>query len=183
MINQSSKAKDADKESKVDLSKIANKAGEVGNTSIEDIILSLDTLQGDLVRGELLFTQQGCTACHTLTSDQPQKGPFMGQVGAILTREQIAESILKPNASISQGFATVEIDISGGKTLVGFVSEETADSLELRDITGNVTKLKSDAIKSRKELALSMMPPALANALSLQDFASLVDFLASRKEG
>lgn len=107
----------------------------------------------------------------------------MGQVGAILTREQIAESILKPNASISQGFATVEIDISGGKTLVGFVSEETGDSLELRDITGNVTKLKSDAIKSRKELALSMMPPALANALSLQDFASLVDFLASRKEG
>ena len=34
----------------------------------------------------------------------------MGQVGAILSRDQIAESILKPNASISQGFATVSIN-------------------------------------------------------------------------
>ena len=107
----------------------------------------------------------------------------MGQVGAILTREQIAESILKPNASISQGFATVQIDTTDGKTLVGFVSAETADTLELRDITGNVTKLKSGDVKDRKELDLSMMPPGLANALSLQDFASLIDFLASRKEG
>ncbi len=28
----------------------------------------------------------------------------MGQIGSIMNREQIAESILKPNASISQGF-------------------------------------------------------------------------------
>ena len=183
MVSEASKNTNTREESKVDLSKIANKAGEVGQTSIEDIILSLDQLKGDLSRGETLFTQQGCNACHTLTSDEPQKGPFMGQVGAILTRDQIAESILKPNASISQGFATIQVDTKDGKTLVGFVSAETAETLEVRDITGNVTKLKSDNVKERKELDLSMMPPGLANALSLQDFASLVDFLANRKEG
>ena len=40
----------------------------------------------------------------------------MGQVGAVLSPEQIAESILKPNASISQGFATVQVTTKDKKT-------------------------------------------------------------------
>ena len=170
-------------EPKVDLTKIAGgAAGEVGKTSIEDVILSLDDLKGDIKRGEKLFTQQGCIACHTITKDQPLKGPYMGQVGAILTRDQIAESILKPNASISQGFATVMVSKKDGGAMSGFVSAETADEVEMRDISGNVHEIKTANIKDRQELEMSMMPPGLANTLSLQDFASLVDFLKSKKE-
>ena len=170
-------------EPKVDLTKIAGgAAGEVGKTSIEDVILSLDDLKGDIKRGEKLFTQQGCIACHTITKDQPLKGPYMGQVGAILTRDQIAESILKPNASISQGFATVMVSKKDGGAMSGFVSAETAGEVEMRDIAGNVHKIKTANIKDRQELEMSMMPPGLANTLSLQDFASLVDFLKSKKE-
>lgn len=170
-------------EPSVDLSKIsAGAAGEVGKTSIEDVILALDHLKGGLKRGEVLFTQQGCIACHTITRDQPLKGPYMGQVGAILTRDQIAESILKPNASISQGFATVMVQTKDGKAYTGFISAETADDLELRDIAGQTHRVGADTIKQRMELEMSMMPPGLANALSLQDFASLVDFLVSKKE-
>ncbi len=170
-------------ESKVDLKKIAAGAvGEVGKTSIEDVILSLDKLKGDIKRGEKLFTQQGCIACHTTEKSQPLKGPYMGQVGAILTRDQIAESILKPSASISQGFATVMVTTKDGKALSGFVSAETADQIEMRDIAGQVHKVKTSDIKQRHELEISMMPPGLTNALSLKDFVSLVDYLASKKK-
>ncbi|MEM7384219.1 MAG: NPCBM/NEW2 domain-containing protein [Verrucomicrobiota bacterium] len=169
------------RETKVDLAGIASKAGEVGKTSIEDVILSLDQLKGRKKNGEKLFTQQGCMACHTLTSDETLKGPYMGQVGAILSREQIAESILKPNASISQGFATVLATTKSGGAHAGFITAETADEIEMRDIAGQVTKLKKTELKDRKELETSMMPPGLANALSLQEFADLVDFLAIRK--
>lgn len=170
-------------EPKVDLAKIsAGAPGEVGKTSIEDVILSLDKLKGDIARGEKLFTQQGCIACHTTEDGQALKGPHMGQVGAILTRDQIAESILKPNASISQGFATVMITTKDDKSLNGFISAETADQVEMRDITGQVQKVKKSDIKKRQELEISMMPPGLANALSLKDFASLVDYLSSKKK-
>lgn len=170
-------------ESQVDLKKItAGAAGEVGKTSIEDVILSLDKLKGDIKRGEKLFTQQGCIACHTTEKSQPLKGPYMGQVGAILTRDQIAESILKPSASISQGFATVMVTTKDGKALSGFVSAETADEIEMRDIAGAVHKVKTSNIKQRHELEISMMPPGLTNALSLKDFVSLVDYLASKKK-
>ncbi|MEM7392037.1 MAG: c-type cytochrome, partial [Verrucomicrobiota bacterium] len=140
-----------------------------------------DDVKGDAEKGAELFIRQGCVACHTTSSDQAPKGPYMGQVGAILNREQLAESILKPNASISQGFATVSLATEDGKTMVGFVSAETADKVELRDIAGGVHKFKSADVKERKELEMSMMPAGLANALSVEEFASLIAYLESMK--
>ena len=54
--------------------------------------------------------------------------------------------------------------------------------LELRDITGRVTKLAVADITEREELDTSMMPPGLANALTTQELADLVDFLAGQTE-
>ena len=105
-------------------------------------------------------------ACHTTDSGQPLKGPYMGHVGSILSRDQIAESILKPNASISQGFATAMITTKKGAAYTGFVSAQTADEIDLRDIAGQVHKVKTADIATRQELEVSMMPPGLANALS-----------------
>ncbi len=166
---------------KVDLDAIARAKGQVGKMSIEDVMLALDDVAGDAAEGEALFTRQGCIACHTTSPDQPAKGPYMGQVGAVLNREQIAESILKPNASISQGFATVSITTKGGATMVGFVTGESADELEMRDIAGQVHRYKTADIAARHELEISMMPAGLANALSVEEFASLVAFLESKK--
>ena len=168
-------------EPKVDLSAIARAKGQVGKMSIEDVMLALDDIKGDAKKGELLFTRQGCIACHSTSADQPAKGPYMGQVGSILSREQIAESILKPNASISQGFATVSLATKDGKSMVGFISAQTADDLEMRDIAGQVHKFKNADIKTKTELEISMMPPGLANALSMEEFASLVAYLAGNK--
>src|SRR5690606_1390756 len=104
---------------KVDLEAIKNKKGQVGESSIEDVLLALQQIKGDPEAGAALFVQQGCVACHTVDANGPMKGPFMGQIGSIMNREQIAESILKPNASISQGFATVQIELNNGQMYVG----------------------------------------------------------------
>ncbi|MED5586920.1 MAG: NPCBM/NEW2 domain-containing protein [Verrucomicrobiota bacterium] len=168
-------------EPKVDLSAIARTKGQVGKMSIEDIILAIADVKGDAKKGEALFTRQGCIACHTTRSDQAPKGPFMGQVGSILSRDQIAESILKPNASISQGFATVSLSTKDKKTMVGFVTAETADTLEMRDIAGQVHRFSKNNIAGRKELPISMMPAGLANALSIEEFASLLSYLEGMK--
>jgi putative heme-binding domain-containing protein len=109
------------------------------------------------------------------------KGPFMGQIGSIMNRDQITESILKPNASISQGFASFLIETKDSKSYMGFVTAESADELTIRDITGNATKLAKKNIKSRKEMENSMMPAGLANSLSYEELASLVTFLQGKK--
>lgn len=168
-------------EVKIDLEKIKNKKGQVGEASIEDVMLAMAKIQGDAALGKTLFTQQGCIACHSLSKTETMKGPFMGQVGSIMNREQIAESILKPNASISQGFSSVLITAKRNKSYMGFVTEESASKVVLRDITGQVTTIKTADIISRKELETSMMPAGLVNALSYEEFASLLTFLSQQK--
>ncbi|WP_343702904.1 hypothetical protein [Chitinophaga sp.] len=172
----------AAKEPAVDLEKIKNKKGQVGKSSIEDVLLAVNKLKGDPAKGKLLFASQGCVACHSISKGEKMKGPFMGQIGSIMNREQIAESILKPNASISQGFATVMITAKGNKSYMGFVTEETAARVVMRDIGGNVSEVKTADIISRKEMKNSMMPAGLANSLSYEELASLITFLAQQKK-
>ncbi|HTN08237.1 DUF7133 domain-containing protein [Agriterribacter sp.] len=169
------------KEDKVDLNKIRNTKGQIGKSSIEDIMLAMDKIKGNPAAGKTLFIQQGCIACHSINKGEVMKGPFMGQIGSIMSRKQIAESILKPNASISQGFATVLITTKDGKSLMGFVTGESADKIVLRDITGAAHTINTKDIKERKEQETSMMPPGLANALSYEEFASLITYLSQQK--
>lgn len=165
----------------VDFEKIKNKKGQIGASSIEDVMLALGKIKGDTEKGKALFASQGCIACHSTTKDQVMKGPFMGQIGSIMNKEQIAESILKPNASISQGFSTVQLKTKDGKSYVGFVTEESADDLTIRDIVGTATSLKKIDIETRKELETSMMPAGLVNSLSFEEMASLVTFLKKQQ--
>ncbi|MDZ7691451.1 MAG: c-type cytochrome [Balneolaceae bacterium] len=166
----------------VDLEEIKNKKGQIGKASIEDVMLALDELSGDEEMGKKLFVQQGCQACHSISQGEVMKGPFLGQIGGIMNRQQIAESILKPNASISQGFATVLITTNDNKSYTGFISEETAEKLVIRNIAGQASTVRKSNIATRKELETSMMPPGLANALSYEEFAALVDYLSRQVE-
>ena len=171
----------AENEPKVDLEKIKNKKGQIGSSSIEDIMLAIAKIKGNPATGKVLFAQQGCIACHSLKKGDIPKGPFMGQIGSIMDRNKIAESILKPNAQIAQGFATNNITTKDGNTFQGFVTEESADRLVLRDIAGTVHTIKTADIKKRAQLETSIMPTGLANALSYEEFASLVTFLSQQK--
>ncbi len=169
------------KEEVVDLSKILNQSGQVGKMSVEDVITALNTVKGDTSKGEALFMRQGCIACHSWKKGQPERGPFMGAVGGILSREDIAMSILRPNASISQGFRSYNITMKDGTVHSGFITSELDGVVTMRNIAGIVTQLKDADIKSRDELPTSMMPQGLAAGMSLQEFANLVDWLKSNK--
>ena len=169
-------------EPQVDLEKIKNKKGQIGESSIEDIMLAMAEIKGDPIAGKSIYLQQGCNACHSIEKGEPLKGPFMGQIGSIMSRQQIAESILKPNASISQGFASVLVTTKDGKSYMGFVTAESAERLVLRDITGTAHTIKADDVQKREELETSMMPEGLANALSYEEFASLITYLSQQKE-
>ncbi|MSU66296.1 MAG: c-type cytochrome [Opitutus sp.] len=165
----------------IDLAKIASQKGAIATTALEDIILAVDKLKPNHARGEELFTQQGCVACHALQPGGAVLGPFMGQIGSIMNPSQIATAILRPSDTISQGFQTVMLTMKDGSTRMGFASETTSDKIVLRDMTGAVSTVLTADVKEDKHLPTSMMPEGLANALSLDEFAALVHFLASKK--
>ena len=171
----------AKNEPKVNLKKIMDKQGQVGEMSIEDISIALGEIKGDLSKGPALFTKQGCVACHALKKDEVQKGPYLGQIGGIMDADRIAMSILRPEQEISQGFKTVSITTKKGGAHVGFVTNRLSDQIQMRDIAGTVTTLKTSDIANETLLPISMMPAGLANGMSMNDFASLVHYLAAQK--
>ena len=171
----------AKNEPKVNLKKIMDKQGQVGEMSIEDISIALGEIKGDLSKGPDLFAKQGCVACHALKKDEVQKGPYLGQIGGIMDADRIAMSIIRPEQEISQGFKTVSITTKKGGAHVGFVTNRLSDQIEMRDIAGTVTTLKTSDIANETLLPISMMPAGLANGMSMNDFVSLVHYLAAQK--
>ena len=161
----------------VDLKKISNQKGQVRKASIEDVLLAMQDVEGSAEKGKEIFQRQGCFACHSINPNQIMKGPYMGQIGSIMDREQIAESILKPNASISQGFATYLITTKDGETYNGFITKSSSDETEITNIAGQKFTINTPDIVERKRLQTSMMPAGLVNSLSYKEFASLLAYL------
>ncbi len=137
-------------------------------------------LDGDPTRGKALFTSQGCIACHTVSPEEPPKGPFLGGIASRYSRAELLESIVKPSAKIAQGFDTQWFKTKND-VLEGFVTRESDDEIELRNLIGAATILKKTDVKSRGKRDTSMMPTALTDPLSANDLASLVVYLESIK--
>ncbi|HLR38232.1 MAG TPA: hypothetical protein VK084_09305, partial [Chitinophagaceae bacterium] len=167
---------------KVNFGEIINKKGEVGKNSIENVLIALQKIKGDPSKGKQIFAQQGCMTCHSIKKGVKLKGPFLGQIGGIMNKEQIAESILKPSASISQGFPTTIVNTKAGKAYVGFIVAQSARRIVIRDITGATHLIKTNDISKQKEVKASSMPVGLANSLSYKEFASLVTYLYEQKK-
>ncbi|MEO6436837.1 MAG: heme-binding domain-containing protein, partial [Tepidisphaeraceae bacterium] len=122
----------------------------------------------------------GCIKCHTLDRHEDPRGPFLGDAGGKFDAKHLIESILNPSAKIAQGFATENIVTKEGE-FTGFVTRDTSDEVQLRDLTGKVTSVSKPAITKRTPLPGSMMPQGLIDTLSLDDFSSLIAFLESMK--
>lgn len=137
--------------------------------------------KGDVAEGKRLYTAQGCIACHAVDPKAVQKGPYLGDCGSKFTRDYLIESILDPNAVVSQGFQTTMLTTNDGKSHMGFIVNEADGVIDIRNIAGQSSQVKREDVKTQTALPQSMMPPGLGSALTLEQFNSLIDYLASLK--
>lgn len=150
----------------------------------EDVLTDVTKLKGDRTKGEALFVQQGCVNCHTIAQGQPLKGPYLGNIAQTYKRAELAEAILYPSKTISQGFATNVFTLKDGSIQMGFVVKESADSIQIRNIAGQELTLPSATVASRTTDPKSLMPEGLLGNLSVKDFAGMLDYLEHlAKEG
>jgi putative heme-binding domain-containing protein len=150
----------------------------------EDVLAEVSKVKGDRTKGEALFVQQGCVNCHTIAQGQPLKGPYLGNIAQTYKRAELAEAILYPSKTISQGFATNVFTLKDGAVQMGFVVKESADSIQIRNIAGQELTLPSATVASRTTDPKSLMPEGLLGNLSVKDFAGMLDYLEHlAKEG
>ena len=151
----------------------------VASVTYEDLFDRLANVNGDVALGRKLFAQQACSACHTTTAGEPEKGPFLGGIFTRYSKAEVIESIMRPAAKVAQGFATYSFTTTDKRQLAGFVVREGQDEVVIRDLTGAETTLRKSQIASRTAGDGSVMPPGLVDTLTVSELASLLAFLES----
>ena len=153
------------------------KKGEVGRTSIEDVMLALEKLKGNKKRGRKVLSGMACVACHNVKPGDTIKGPDL--LNMKLTKEQIAEAILKPAATISESWVTVTM--KNGTTHLGTLVSNSDKQVVVHNIAGIATKVKTSDVKDLKKQSSTLMGPHLADDLSLQQFVDVIEYLHKKK--
>jgi putative heme-binding domain-containing protein len=172
---------DAAKAAQAAAGSVAATGKKVGDLPPAEVAKHAMDSKGDVATGARLFTAQGCIACHAIDLKAEQKGPYLGAAGAKFTRDYLIDSVLEPSKVVAQGFRTAVFNLKDGSSKMGFVTGEADGVVSLRDIAGQASKLNRADVAGESELPTSMMPPDLAAPLTLDDFTSLIEYLASLK--
>jgi putative heme-binding domain-containing protein len=114
-----------------------------------------------------------------VSAGEALRGPFLGNIATIYKRDELARAILVPNNTIAQGFGTHHFELKDGTEVDGFVVQEAADKVTVRNVAAQELQFKTDEIAARSKLKKSLMPEGLVANLTLKDFASLLDYLQS----
>lgn len=138
--------------------------------------------KGNADAGKAVF-RRICIACHKWGGEGIEYGPAIDGVASRLTRNEIIESILEPNAKVDPQFVTTTVETKKGEAFAGFVTAETAEALTLKVAGGASQVIKIEDIKKRESQKVSSMPEGLANAMSPGEFIDLIEFLSAQKAG
>ena len=175
LINAAKAAREAGKAAAV------HKGKRLAELSLADATAAGLKGKGNLKLGQKLYTQQGCVACHSVEPTAEQKGPYLGSAGAKFSREYLVESVLQPHKVVAQGFQTVIYQMKDDSQQMGFVTGEADGVITLRNVAGQVTKLKRADVRDERRDTKSMMPEGLAAGLTAEEFSAMIDYLASLK--
>lgn len=121
-----------------------------------------------------------CTRCHTVNGGGGTVGPPLENIGNILTREQILESLVEPSARIAPGYGSVSLTLKDGQKVSGLLEEETKDELTLRTSDAEPLEIATSRIERRENQPSAM--PAMGRLISKRELRDLIEYLASLKK-
>jgi putative heme-binding domain-containing protein len=141
---------------------------------------------GDARRGAYIFHRPAllCARCHAV--DDAGLGPDLAKWPERPTTEQIVDAVLRPSATIREGYEPITVATLDGRVHAGIVAERRDDALVLRvaDPLGAAETLPRDQIEAEKAGDVSLMPAGLVNALAGPgEFLDLVRYLDAIAEG
>lgn len=138
---------------------------------------------GDAVRGEQLFLSNeslSCRRCHSLQPGEQLVGPSLSDVGAKRSREELLESVTRPNAKIVEGFQTTSFLLDTGTVVTGILRHEDDDRAVLMNADGKEVEVDMETVEDRLQ-GLSAMPEDLMKFMSPRDLRDVIEFLSAQR--
>lgn len=121
-----------------------------------------------------------CVRCHAVGGAGGTVGPAMDNIGNILSREQLLESLIEPSARLAPGYGSVTLTLKDGQVVSGLLKEEHPDYLLLGTAEAEPMEIPVSRI-AKRENSMSAMP-AMGRMISRRELRDLIHYLASLKE-
>ncbi|MEQ1749502.1 MAG: c-type cytochrome, partial [Prosthecobacter sp.] len=138
-------------------------------------------LKGDATKGQAMFMQAGCVACHQVKGQFINFGPDLTQIGNKLSQDGLFTAVLYPSAAVEHSFGGLTVTTKENQQVLGYVVSETDAELTLKMAGGATQAIKKTNIAKKEEMKNSLMPPGLAAAIGPQGLVDLVAYLQSLK--
>ncbi len=135
---------------------------------------------GDSSRGKKLFdenTTLSCRRCHSVKPGEILVGPNLANVGGQRTNSELLESIVNPNAKITEGFDTVVLLLDSGKVATGVIRREDSSQIILVDAEAKEITIEADSVEERTK-GNSSMPDNLVDRISQRELRDLIAYLS-----
>ncbi len=139
-----------------------------------ELIKKADNLEGNAVRGRLLYSQAKCEQCH---QGQTSLGPDLGGAVKRFSKEDLFLAIYEPSQDISDRYRAHQILTSDGQIVVGLIVYDSPDRLMLLLADGSQVSFSQSDIEDRKIAEKSIMPEGLLDSFTPQQIADLYAFL------
>ncbi|WP_146518182.1 PVC-type heme-binding CxxCH protein [Stieleria varia] len=135
----------------------------------------IDDGRADADRGRVVFTTK-CTACHRLGG---QGNAIAPDLAALTNRSPAAilTAIIDPSRAVEAKYQQYQLLLRDGRTLVGMLTEETANSLTLASADGKTQSFLRNEIELLRGSPISMMPVGLEQEISVEQMADLLRYI------
>ena len=120
-----------------------------------------------------------CVRCHGLEKGSVGVGPNLSEIGGLLTRKQLLESLIEPSKRLAPGYGVVNLTLRGGQMVAGVLMEENEERLILKTSEAEPIEIPIERIETRIN-APSSMPP-MGQILNKRELRDVLAFLSSLK--
>jgi putative heme-binding domain-containing protein len=136
-------------------------------------------IAGDAARGEQLFWNKGsCGSCHRVGTKGSSIGPDLTRVGRQRSVAYLTASVVKPDADITAGYATITVVLRDGKKISGVERNFDNFSAQFVDLAGKYHSFEREDVQSMTREPRSLMPSTYARLFTPAEMTDLMAYLS-----
>ena len=132
--------------------------------------------------GKQLYSAVLCSRCHSMQGEGGDIGPDLSQLGTRFTNKDILESIIMPDKTISDQYASSILYLKNGQSVLGRIVNEDKTSYSISQnpfAPDYLRKIPKKTVASKKNSTVSIMLPGLINSLNPGELKDLIAYLKS----
>ena len=137
-------------------------------------------VKGNAAAGEQIFWNKGaCGQCHRVGTKGTSLGPDLTRVGRQRSIAYLTASLVKPDAEITPGYATVTVVMRDGKKITGIERNFDNFSAQFVDLSGKYYSFLREDVTSMTREPRSLMPSTYGKLFSETEMNDLLAYLSS----